>query len=54
MWLTSATINFMAMLVCGITTIHSICNGHEGIAIFNFVLLLISTVCLICSISRWS
>ena len=53
MWVISAIINFMAILACGIATIHNVCNGDENGAIFAFVLLLVNLVCLIGNISKF-
>lgn len=52
MWLINATINFMAILLCGIATIHNICNGNEEVAIMTFVLLIINMVFLISNVVR--
>ena len=53
MWVISAIINFMAILACGIATIHNVCNGDENGAIFTFILLLVNMIFLISNIARF-
>lgn len=48
----SAIMNFMAILLCGIATIHNICNGNEEVAIMTFVLLIINMVFLTSNVVR--